>query len=292
MSYIKFIKITALSFLMLLPFGSFAADEDCIKEHSYGWCMLDLVGYSKGAKDTPIEKIKPLLEKIQKDGNALPEGSVDKVDLLISAKNFANIGVVPFSPGVAGSLGLLFSVGDFIKNPGEKDQLFIMLPESEVKNGDPRLTIELLFVDGVKKFLNASNAVRKDIPVKTFFGSPSHFRGYLFTGGERCGETGCYAKIKFITNADINPSSVAPNIIENPPSWASKEKIYTWNCALPYIYLEPSEPLTSKSAALPGILKEPEYGVFMKYMPSSFYFYKAGQLGVVFNGGNMNLLVH
>lgn len=254
--------------------------------------MLDLVGYSKGAKDTPIEKIQPLLDKIKKDGDGLPAASVDKVDLLLAAKSFSNIGVVPFSPGIAGSLNLLFSVGEFNKNPGEKDQMFIVLPESEVKNGDPRLTIELLFVDGVKKFLNASSAVRKDIPVKTFFGGASNFRGYLFTGGERCGDTGCYAKIKFITNADINPSSVAPNVIENPPSWASKEKVYTWNCALPYIYLEPTEPITSKSPPIPGILKEQDYGEFMKYMPSTFYFYKAGQLGVVFNGGNMNLLVH
>ena len=254
--------------------------------------MLDLVGYSKGAKDTPIEEIKPLLEKIQKDGNALPEGSVDKVDLLFSAKNFANIGVVPFSSGIAGSMGLFFAVSDLIPNPGERNQFIILLPESEVKDGDPRLTIELLFVEGVKKFLNASNAVKKDIVEKPFFGGPVILRGYLFTGGDRCGETGCYLKTDFIQFADANPSRVAPVILEKPPSWAGKEKLYSWVVPFPYIYLEPKEPRTRKSAPIPGVVKEAEYPEFMKNLPSSFYLFKAGKLGAIFNGGNMNLLVH
>lgn len=263
------------------PWGS-SLDEDCPKDHSEAWCLLDLAGHSKGASDVSMKVAQEVLSSA-KPANA-PEGStINKGALLISGMDYAKLTTLPkgMSSGVSGSMWLLKALTDGPK-AGERQQMFIVLPESEVKDGDPLLTVEKAYMDAIARYLESDQApVLKEVEHVALIGVRDILRTYQIHGG-KCGQAGCSVQSAFMNLK--GGSYTKPEIIEKAPTWAGGQRIYVWSDARPWINsLEDPKKL---------LIKPDNYPELLAKMPAWLYFFQPGNVSLLANGQQVRLLAH
>lgn len=257
-------------------------DDDCPKEHSEAWCLLNLAGHSKNASDASMKMAEEVMASANPKTGA--EGaSINKVALVISGLDYAKMTTLPrgVSSGFSGTMWLLGALTDGPK-AGERQQMFIILPESEVKNGDPLGTVESAYMEGIAKYLETDQApVLKEVEHVATIGIRDIIRSYTIRGG-RCGEVGCSVSSAFMYLKD--GSSTKPKIYDQVPAWAGGQRIYVWDMAFPWVTA-----LDNPKKALIGPEK---YAELLSKMPAWLYFYQPAKVSLLANGQQVRLLAH
>lgn len=262
------------------PWGT-SLDEDCPKNHSEAWCLLDLAGHSKGASDVSMKVAQEVLVSTN-PANA-PEGAtINTAALLVSGLDYAKLTKLPkgTSSGFSGTMWLLTALTDGSK-AGERKQIFLILPESEVKGGDPLLTAEKAYMDAMARYLETDQApVLKETEHVALIGVRDILRHYQIRGG-KCGDTGCSVSSAFMHLK--GGSATKPEIYENAPSWAGGQRIYVWSDARPWVnYLDdPKKNL---------VIMPDNYPELLSKMPAWLYVYQPGKVSVLANGQQVRLL--
>ena len=177
--------------------------------------MLDLAGLTKGAIEMSAAELNKQIDvsKVSDDPSRIANHAINAL-FVVTAKSF-------FEAGLAGGIGIL----DLVLKPkatGSQPQFFIMLPESQVKDGNPLRTAESSLIKGIVETLGIETAELREVEKKPTFGSQYMYRDYLLKGGQ-CGDAGCTAYSRFFTTS---PDPVV--VIHQPPRWAGNERLYVW----------------------------------------------------------------
>ena len=271
--------------LVVLCLPAKAFDDDCVKDHSQAWCLLDLAGFSKGARDIKAEKANEIIAKATQITNpADAKGGVDVGNLVNAGLDYAKLTRLP--PGVSSQFsGSMWLLGALLNGPkaGERIQTFLILPESDVENGDPLATAEVKFVDAVLKYLEADVAEKVDEDRNPPLGSRYKIRAYKVVSG-KCAAIvgGCWFTGSFFDCS--NCSSIKPTVIDKAPEWISVGRSYIWKSW----FLELRESDSKGKIMVPYEKLTQE---FQKYLPDPFYYYRPGELSLLMNGQTTRLLV-
>lgn len=246
-------------FLAAVSGLAMAKTENCTASHSLAYCLLDLAALSAGA----IEVSAADLEKELTPANAgmastkAPDHAINAL-FVATAKNGLELGL---TSGIA-ILSLLTQ-----RTPeGSQPQLFIMLPESKVQNGNPLRTAESALMTAVMATLEIDTAEPREIEKKPTFGSPYIYRDYVLKGGQ-CGDVGCSAEARFFTTL---PNPVV--VIDYPPSWAGNERLYVWSNPAKGVWPMVLRPGEKRSLIHNGTIMG-----LMKNLPDWFYYYVPGK---------------
>lgn len=149
---------------------------------------------------------------------------------------------------------------------GSRPQLFIILSESKVQNGNPLRTAELALMMAVMATPEIEIAESREIAKKPTFGSPYIYRYYVLKGGQ-CGDVDCVAEAMFFTTL---PNPVA--VIDRPPSWAGNERLYVWSNPAKGVCPMVLRPGEKRSLIRNGTIKG-----LVKNLPEWFYYYIPGK---------------
>lgn len=263
-------------FFCTAPFLSipvFATEQDCIEKHSQAWCLLDLVGLSKGAKEIPASKIQEFLDKNKLKLNP-GENSINKDDLVMSGLNFLDTGILS---GFF-SAGFLFLAFNNNAPPGASMQFFVILPKSKVQNDDAAMTAEKALLNGIIKQLKIDSPVSlKEYDHKNFFGIEKR-REYSFSN-EICGIEGCEYRSNFLLTGGVTRDIV----FNETPEWASGELVHTWRSFFPVV--------KNKTTSKTDILKISDYPGLMSNLPNWFYLYQPGEVPFIMNSEGLKFLI-
>jgi hypothetical protein len=236
-----------------------ATEEECLSTHSLAYCMLDLVGLSKGAKEITAAELNSQIAVLKTDKD--PSRALDHALDIYSVATARNA----FAMSLAGAIAIL----EFIpkaKDVGSQPQLFIMLPESQVKDGDPLRTAESALMKGVVETLGIETSELREVEKKPTFGSPYVYRDYMLKGGQ-CGDAGCTAYSRFFAT---KPDPVV--VIDQPPKWAGNERLYVWANQT-----KGSWPMVQKPGRATSLILEESMGELIKNLPKWFYYYIPGK---------------
>lgn len=235
-----------------------AKTETCINSHSLAYCMLDLVGLSAGAVEVSAADLeKDLTPASAGVATNAPDHAINAL-FVATAKNGLELGL---TSGIA-ILSLLTQ-----RTPeGSQPQLFIILPESKVQNGNPLRTAESALMTGVMATLEIETAEPREVEKKPTFGSPYIYRDYVLKGGP-CGDAGCAAEARFFTTL---PNPVV--VIDRPPSWAGNERLYVWSNPAKGVWPMVLRPGEKRSLIHNGTIMG-----LMKKLPEWFYYYIPGK---------------
>jgi hypothetical protein len=263
---------------------AYAFDEDCVKDHSQAWCLLDLAGYSKGARDIKVEKANEIIAKASANANpADARSGIDMGNVVLAGMDYAKLTHLP--PGVSsGFSGSMWLLGAFLNGPkaGERTQSFVILPESDVKDGDPLTTAEDAFVAAVLKYLEADGAEKVDEERNPPLGSRYTIRAYKVNTG-KCAAVagGCWITGAFFSCS--NCSFKKPMVIDKSPEWLGDGRTYVWGSWSPQIR-------EADSKGKPIFPYEKLNQDLRVLLPDWFYLYRPGELSLLFNGQNTRLL--
>lgn len=246
------------------------ANQNCVKNHSHGYCLLEIASVSAGAKDITPDEAKLVFEKagVQWESRA----GFDGIQAGFAGLNFARMGAAPL-PGLGwNGTGLMLLLGAFSDDRplGRRPQNFIILTESQIINNDPYATV----MDAMKHILsaavNADSIVAFDELKKPTFGKEYYKRKYKLTGG-KCGQTGCIASFFNLEETNIQKSA---KIIDSP-TWLDHGKAYVWNrwIGIDIVGLNGSKKLE-------GIKIDEN---IMKQLPPYFYRYIPGEVSIIYN---------
>ena len=222
-----------------------AKTENCTASHSLAYCLLDLAGLSAGAVEVSAADLEKNLTPAS-DGVASTKAPDHAINALFvaTAKNGLELGL---TSGIA-ILSLLAQ-----RTPeGSQPQLFIMLPESKVQNGNPLRTAESALMTAVMSTLEIDTAEPREVEKKPTFGSPYIYRDYVLKGGQ-CGDAGCAAEARFFTTL---PNPVV--VIDHPPSWAGNERLYVWSNPAKGVWPMVLRPGEKRSLIHNGTIIEPD----------------------------------
>ncbi len=267
----------ASAFLMAaLPTSSLANPAKCSAKNSMAWCILDAAGYSDGASDVSLDRAEKFLEKlipkVQEDSKG-PDAGYLAIAGLEAAKLTS-----PILGSRGGSIGWAL-LGAFLDGgkAGERVQMFMVMPESAVVDGNPGKTAELIYVEALRRFLEAESAELVETTRKPTFGAIWTERNYRMKGGPRCGEDACMATARFFST---DSKKMLPKAIETDPQWVGSSTAYVWNrfyaSAEPYVVLESDQ----KRNQMVG---KKDYLKFIKFLPSWFFLYLPGEVNLLVN---------
>lgn len=259
--------------LLAIANSGWADPAKCAKRNSIAWCILDAAGYSDGANDVSAKRAEDFLAKLTPqvhDGTSNNGAGALAIAGLEAAK------LTTPTPGIGrgASVGMLL-LGALIdgRRPGERVQMFMLMPESAVVDGDPGKTAEKAYVDALQRHLEADSVELVETPRKATFGATWTERHYRMTGGPRCGEVACIAGASFFSSDSTNK---APKAIEADPQWVGSSTVYVWDRiyagARPFMRLETDE------RSVQRIAKE-EYLRFIMHLPPWMFLYVPGDVG-------------
>lgn len=252
-------KIIFLAVLAASTGVAHATGEECIGAHSQAYCMLDLAGLSKGAVEISTTELSTQIDvsKVSDDPSRIANHAINAL-FVVTAKSF-------FEAGLAGGVGIL----DLIPKPkatGSQPQFFIMLPESQVKEGNPLRTAESALMTGVVKTLGVEATELREVEKKPTFGSAYIYRDYLLKGGQ-CGDVGCTAHARFFAT---QPDPVV--VLDQPLSWAGNERLYIWSSETKGAW-----PIVQKPEKPRSLFTAESMIALMKNLPGWFYYYIPGK---------------
>lgn len=280
-------KLAVFLAFAAVSINSFASSDNCPSKHSMGYCLAEMGEISQGIREATKEELQEVVASMS---NKNPTPGVDYGSIAIAGLEFAKVG---YTPGLLSSPGwgvfwLVNSLG--ATRLADNPLMFIILPESEVENGDPRATAEKAWINGVKSFLKATDVNIEEKYFKSRFADATIEQRFNFVGGE-CGDGGCKAYAKFISHRPAAPNDdykiKGAKVIDNPPKWIAKEKAYVWN------YNIGPWPLISKNDDNPkvNLVTGKNAMEFIKHMPKWFYLYMPGKVQSVINSEQVHLLV-
>lgn len=237
--------------------------------------MLDAAGYSDGANDVSPKRAEEFLAKLTPQ---VSDGASNAGTGALAIAGLEAAKLTSPTPGIGRgvSVGMLL-LGAFIdgNRPGERVQMFMLMPESAVVNGDPGKTAERAYVDALQRHLEADSVELVETPRKATFGATWTERHYRMTGGPRCGEVACIAGASFFSSDDSNK---APKAIEADPQWVGSSTVYVWNRfyagATPFMRLETDDRSVRRFA-------KDEYLRFIKLLPPWMFLYLPGDVGLL-----------
>jgi hypothetical protein len=295
---------TVAAVLTLISPAVQAFDNSCNKDHSLGWCLLDFGGRSNGARDVPEAKANELIAKAvaampavdagasgaqisQATATAaaapLPPSTKDGAFVAIAAMDYAKWTMPP--PGVSSTFnGSMSLLGFLLSGPkaGEQNQTFVILPESEVLDGDPRTTVENVIVQSMLRYLEADHHEVIDREMNPPLGARYTKRSYRATGGKCNAIVGACDFTSPIFSCS-NCSSGKPDVIENAPAWAGGGRVYVWKSA--HVSFREKEE-DGKPTLLSGKLPD-----FYGTLPNWFYYYRPGAISLLVHGGQTEALI-
>jgi hypothetical protein len=261
--------------LALACFCASAFSENCPEKHSMGWCIAEFSGISQGLRESSKEDLAGFIASIPQ--KAAPQNGVEVDSLIHAGLDFAKVGYTPglLSPAGWGAFWVLNSFGNY--KLANQPHMFLILPESEVVDGNPRATAEKAWIEGVKEFLHATDYTLEENLNVAKNGNQTIVRKYRLTGGE-CGEEGCSADARFMAtipfeSKDTDKARFA-KVIDNPPSWIANEKVYLWD------FTRSPWPQVTRNSDNPKVsLIPPEKAMeFMTKMSKWFYLYMPGKV--------------
>lgn len=277
--------IACASFLLsVLSLPANALEDDCVKDHSQAWCLLDLAGYSKGARDITIDRANEIIAKAAINANPTnAQTGPDLGRIAVAGLDFAKLTHLPpgISPRFSGSMLL---IGAFLDGPkaGERVQTFVILPEAEVKDGDPLATAEGAFVEAVLKYLEADGAEKVDEDRNPPLGSRYTIRAYKVSTG-KCAAIpgGCWFTGSFFSCS--NCRNRKPMVIDRSPNWVGIGRSYVWRDW--FVQLREADSQGKLLVPHERLHKE-----LCNYLPDSFYYFQPGELSLLVNGQTTRLL--
>lgn len=264
-------KILLSACLAAVSSFAVAKTENCTASHSLAYCLLDLAGLSAGA----IEVSAADLEKDIAPASAgvatnAPDHAINAL-FVATAKNGLEL-------GLTGGIAILSLLTQ--RTPeGSLPQLFIMLPESKVKDGNPLRTAESALMMAVMATLEIDTAEPREVEKKPTFGSPYIYRDYVLKGGQ-CGEVGCAAEARFFTTL---PNPVV--VVDHPPSWAGNERLYVWSNPAKGVWPMVLRPGEKRSLIHNGTIMS-----LIKKLPGWFYYYIPGKTPAIVTGEKVYFL--
>ena len=265
-------KILLTACLAAVSSLAMAKTDNCTTSHSLAYCLLDLAGLSAGAVEVSAADLEKNLAPASAGvatSNA-PDHATNAL-FVATAKNGLELGL---TSGIA-ILSLLTQ-----KTPeGSQPQLFIMLPESKVQNGNPLRTAESALMTAVMATLEIETAEPREVEKKPTFGSPYIYRDYVLKGGQ-CGDVGCAAEARFFTT---RPDPVV--VIDRPPSWAGNERLYVWSNPAKGVWPMVLRPGEKRSLIHNGTIMG-----LMRKLPAWFYYYIPGKTPVIVTGEKVYFL--
>lgn len=245
-------------------------NQNCVENHSHGYCLLKIASVSDGAKDITQDEAKLVFER---SGIKWENGAgFDGIQAGFAGLSFARMGAAPL-PGLGwNGTGLMLLLGAFSDDRplGRRPQNFIVLTESQIINNDPYATVMDAMKRILSNYVNADSIVAFDELKKPTFGKEYNKRKYKLTGG-KCGRGGCIASFVNLEESNIQKFV---KIIDSP-SWLDHGKVYVWNrwIGMEIIGLNGSEKLE--------FIKVDQR--IMKQLPPYFYRYIPGRVSVVYN---------
>lgn len=262
-------SITTIALLFLTAFAN-AGSEDCPKEHSVGYCILDYVDLAHGAKEISSDDLAKFV-------NVTGEESTSGKSVIDIASNGVYLlgAKSAFDLALGGAMGIFGLLGSST-SVGQEPQFFIMLPESEVVEGNPLKTAEDAWVKGISEILNIDSATLNEVRKTPTFASPYIRRSYSLEGGE-CGEDGCEAYAKFFYLL-----SSKPKVIDKPPTWLGNERLYIWAT-----YSNNAYPNVRRNSDKKWMFPPSEMLKLVKKLPNWFYFYSPSKAPFIMTSNNI-----
>jgi len=261
---------------MAVSASSAADPTECAKRNSVAWCILNAAGYADGASDVSQKRVDEYMAKI------IPSvqfgAKLDAGALVIAGLDAAKLTTpVPgISRGTSIGMALLGAVLSGRK-PGEMVQMFMLMPDSAVLEGDPGKTAEAAYVDALRRYLEAESSELVETLRKPTFGAAWTERHYLMKGGPRCADVGCLATASFFHS---DSRKKVPREMVADPLWAGSSTVYVWDRF--YADAQPHVRLVSDEKYKEGLGKE-EYLNFIKLLPPWFYLYLPGEVNLLVN---------
>jgi len=193
--------------------------ETCLDNHSKVWCIMEVAGLSQGLKDAKLEQAQAFLAKHNVKMDQISGSGVDKGYLALAGlEALHGTSVFGLASGLPSAI-FLFSAFSDDRLPGERPQTFIILKESDVKNGSPGESAKKIIEDAIFKTFEVD-------PKRTTFTKKGYSIYYNMFGG-KCGEIGCVFNMAYFWQTVPYPK-YNTIVVEKGPKWMGSEKLYIW----------------------------------------------------------------
>jgi len=277
----KKLTFTLLSTLILsacssAPKLTAEEQESCLDNHSKAWCIMELAGLAQGLEDVKPEQAQAYLAKHNvKMDQVSGSGGADKGYLTLAGlEALHGTSVFGLASGIPSVVFLFSSLSDN-RPSGQRPQSFIMLKESDVKNGSPEETAKKIIEDAIFKTFEVDQK-------RTFFTKRGHANIYNMFGG-KCGEVGCVYQMPYFGYDQPHPKFLT-KFIEKGPNWMGSQKIYIWKNGTGMLEINGVKQLR---------WADKPYQEFKQNIKKDFWFnFIPGEVPMLTNGDQVMLAVH
>lgn len=279
----KIIKIILYTAISCIALSVQSEEDDCKKKNSEAYCILEIAGISKSARDMRQSDLKNKdidISKIGSDGVI----NIDTNYLALAALEYINpTKIAGLSSGTLGSAFLVASIFS-PRNPGEISDTFAIIPDSEVIDGNVLKTVQTHVLNAFALHMGSKLEPTPTYHVnKSLFGEDK-FLMHKMHGG-RCGSDGCFVSVEF--SYHIGGMHEKYKTLDALPFWYGNGigKAHVVRNAWPLAFKDPKNRLGSK------ITTHTDGVQFVSHLPKWFYSYRPGNPSIMVSSDKIRVMV-
>lgn len=279
----KIIKIILYTAISCIALSVQSEEDDCKKKNSEAYCILEIAGISKSARDMRQSDLKNKdidISKIGSDGVI----HIDTNYLALAALEHINpTKIAGLSSGTLGSAFLVASIFS-PRNPGEISDTFAIIPDSEVIDGNVLKTVQTHVLNAFALHMGSKLESTPTYHVnKSLFGEDK-FLMHKMHGG-RCGSDGCFVGVEF--SYHIGGMHEKYKTVDVLPFWYDngRRKAHVVRNAWPLAFKDPKDRFGSRVSTMTDGIQ------FVSHLPKWFYSYRPGNPSIMVSSDKIRVMV-